>query len=91
MFCQGKPHKLINTLKFNLKLLILNPLTTRHADAREKCDPQLNKTVLATLKVSEFNYEAIAVLSGMYVPSDTHVFCEYRAVKEWKQDKAAHA
>lgn len=84
MFCLGKPHKSINTLKFNLKLLILNPLTIHHADAKEKCDPQLNKTVLATLKVSQFNYAAVAVLSSIYVPSDTHMFCEYRTVKKWK-------
>lgn len=42
-------------------------------------------------KESKFNYAATAVPSGVYIPSDTHVFCEYRAVEKWREAESVWA
>lgn len=41
---------------------------------------QLNKTGLANYE-HKFNSAATAVWSGVYILRDTHMFCQYRAVK----------
>lgn len=40
---------------------------------------------------TQFNYATSAVLSGIHIRSGTHAFCEYWAVKKWKEAEFAHA
>lgn len=68
-------------MKLNSKLLTLKLLAISHAAAEGECDPQLNKTRLVNYEEHKFNYAGTAVRSDVYILRDTHMFCQYRAVK----------